>query len=151
MQHTVEAEKEGEAQEKTTDSALQLQEKQQGTYETAKKKAVHDTVLRVVAQVKAGKFGPSAAQELLLSQQKRDEDVLRRHLQALDGKSSLLILPKVVKEKAATVETEATLINSHLSRVRALLEKYHQDAELEEMGKNDDEIGATFSSPTLTT
>ncbi|KAG7356938.1 hypothetical protein IV203_001626 [Nitzschia inconspicua] len=146
VEYTLLADKEGQEQDKTLDSTQKLIEKQQGLYEDTESTATRLSISRVLSQVKSGNVPPSTEATVLSSQQKRDENLLIRDLQALADKSSMLILPQMINQKVTSVAAETKLIHKEISRLGNLLKDYQDNyvqkkLEEQQIGiSNDDEI-----------
>jgi hypothetical protein len=126
MEYTLLAEKEGQQQKKTLDTTQELIEKQLSAHQTAEVSAARVTMFRVLSQVKAGN---SSLLDAAALQQKRDEELLRRDLQALDGNSTMLILPQMINQKATSVDAETQLILAEISRLGNLLKNLKHEYE----------------------
>ncbi|KAG7360940.1 hypothetical protein IV203_036039 [Nitzschia inconspicua] len=152
VEYTLLADKEGQEQDKTLDSTQKLIEKQQGLYEDTESTATRLSISRILSQVKSGNVPPSTEAKVLSSQQKRDENLLIRDLQALADKSSMLILPQMIIQKVTSVAAETKLIHKEISRLGNLLKDYQDNyvqKKLEEqqigISNDDEKVGRGYA------
>jgi hypothetical protein len=142
------ADTEGRHQEKALDATQKLNEKQRTLHEKDEIKSARMTSFRVLSQLKTfwASFTVGGTSEE--TQQKRDEDLLLRDLQVLEGQSSMLILPQMMEHKAFSIDAETKLIHSQISRLASLLKEYRYDCNNKWNAEHNGRIPHDFSSTT---
>ncbi len=108
-------------QSRTLQTTRKLEQQQRARFKNSEVKEQTTAQLRALANEQAN---PSSSKTIESKEQDKEDQLLLRDLQALDGHSSLSLLSKILEQKAISVAAETKVIQAEIARMGCLLEKY---------------------------